>query len=261
MSCKGILTQKGQSLQITAICSVALTQLTVTALTIDQNGQTNQLSRTLQLIGDGTQELFRIPLTDEVLQSVIINPVSSGIRRGQLFVRMEINSTNNDQGTLLHTLAANYTESFSPLYYPSSGLHSSFEGQGNILTTQIANPAANTNFTTVVPDRQIWKLKQLSFKIENNEAIATIFPRIETTTAGNVIRQKDAPTIPGGGTSRMIFFMERSFEEFATAENQICLPGEIFLNPLDTLQSSIQAAGTLFNISDIFLTTEVWLQP
>jgi hypothetical protein len=125
-----------------------------------------------------------------VLSKVRVSTLSGAPMRGQTFVTVELQKSNDLLPQASEILISNYVTRFAAVSFPGSAVIASTDGAGFPYTLAVANPGAGSDFTLSIPVNTLWQLTGI---------IATL-----TTSAGVANRQTQFSLKAGTGSVTML---------------------------------------------------------
>jgi hypothetical protein len=166
-------------IRLTVWADVQLTQVALTLRLLEPNGEIHQLVWNFNCQINTIPNFFQRNLSEGFVLDATLVTTTSGTHRGQCFARL---SVLRGVGTgLIHhgVLFQDYLMTGCFLQFPGGQVKGSVEGQGAIVNTQIANPAAGVDWSYTVPLQHRARIMAIRAVLQTSATVATRSPLMQ----------------------------------------------------------------------------------
>lgn len=200
--------------------------------------------------GVGTKQIFTLRIPDiPIFISITPDEAFQFSNDSWFVVKL---SVNGDVGLIL---TSGFLNSSFGISWPTQQQNNGITERGILQIVQIANPSAGYDFSTQVPDNEVWKLITLKFIFTASATVANRRPLISIgTNGGQEILLPCAADIVAS-TYRKITYMQggANLEDSTGLTQTAILPRDLLINRAQYVQSAVRNIQAADQIENIFL--------
>jgi len=248
-------------LRISAWNSATGVTLEWSGLLLTTAGDYVPLQGTLVPTTDRLETSVALQLTEGFLYHLQFRVTAGTVRRGQCFVKAQLQQGDVDNAIKHTTLISDYVELGYEPVFPGSPIRSSTEGPGLLRLITGTDPAAGVENSNTVPTNARWKLLSYFVQLVASAAVANRFHqlRVSDGTTTHVLGQVDR-AITAGQTMQISYITGGVGGGASGIAAGGGLGGDTYLAGGWTLASNTRNLDTGDNFGADALHVEEWIE-
>jgi hypothetical protein len=250
------------ALRINSWCSVAGVTLAIEGRILSADDCLVPIGDTHTPNSDRSLHSTILPLNNGRLTQLSARVAAGTVKRGQLWVEVELIRGLASSAQALGVLARGYAAAGNRLAWPGTDMRGSLEGPGCTRAIVGTDPAGGVEIVETVPTGARWRLRTFAFQIVASATVANRTPILTIDDGANVVWESANNTnITASQTAKFRAGIGTGINTNGALDFLVPLPAELVLMAGWRIRTVTGALDAGDNYAAPIYTVEEWIEP